>query len=189
MRGGALSSRSWIVKFMREVCREFVEGCQFTNLLFSSRVFPIAVEQDPDNSGRHGRYSGEEFGEVTVMQLQNPGVPGRAPVRVPCLDPRERCLARNSARLSDQDGDWTRGMAMNENIPRENEHQVFRGASLAKNKVSIFAKPLRSMGRKPAKLSLGQALQRFDRAQGCNDLCDVTVLVSALVCRFHLDRC
>src|ERR1700722_8724072 len=75
-------------------------------------------------------------------------------------------------------------MALDENIAAQDEHQVFRGSSLAKNKVSVFTKPLRSMGREPGKLLLGQSLQVFDRAQGCNNIRNGPGLVRT----FHLCR-
>ena len=61
MRGGTFGRRSRVVQFMGEVCGKFVEGRQFTNLLFRSRVFPIAVQQHAHNSLRHRRYRREEF--------------------------------------------------------------------------------------------------------------------------------
>jgi hypothetical protein len=49
---------------------------------------------------------------------------------------------------------------------------MFRGCSLAENKVSILTKPLCSMRREPGELLLGEALQSFYAAQGCNNICD-----------------
>jgi len=79
-------------------------------------------------------------------------------------------------------------MALDDNIAMQNEHQVFRRSSLAKNKLSVFTKSLRSMGREPGELLLGQPLQRFDRAQGCNNICNGRGVVRPFHFRLHLLR-
>jgi hypothetical protein len=65
---------------------------------------------------------------------------------------------------------------------------MFRGSSLAKDKVAIPAKSFCSMDRQPGELLLGEALQSFDGAQGGNDICDALGLFRVFEFRFHLIR-
>ena len=59
---------------------------------------------------------------------------------------------------------------------------------MAKNKISVFTKPLGSTGREPGELFLGEAPQTFDRAQGCNNICNGPGVFRAFHLRLHLLR-
>src|SRR5580698_5125785 len=74
---------------------------------------------------------------------------------------------------------------MNQYVSTEDEHQVVRWSSLAKNKVSIVTKPLSTMAREPGELFFGQPLQIFDSAQSRYDLSEALINENVFRLRIH----